>query len=88
MIYVVTWVFTTIVSVPCPDFKPDAYGRWSQTHCAVFHGQRVDTPMKKEIATKEEAEKFVAEAPIQSELEKLMNRGAHDFKIEQVEPSK
>ena len=37
MKYIVYWVLTTLISVPCPDAGADEYGATSFSSCAALH---------------------------------------------------
>lgn len=62
--WLVIWTLTMTVPAECPDFKPDPYtGRYPMTHCLVYHTKTVTKDMSKSFETKEEAEKFISDAP-------------------------
>ena len=60
--WVVTWKIGTWVSEPCPDFKPDKFGRWPATMCAVAHGRIEQSEMSRRFDDEQEAKAFAKEA--------------------------
>ena len=64
MKYIVVWTIIVWVATGCPDYKPDPYtGQYPSTHCLVNHGKFEEKKMEKEFSTKEEALKFIEDAP-------------------------
>lgn len=62
--WLVVWSVVVTVPTGCPDYKPDPYtGEYPSTRCAVYHCEQKTNHMEKWFATKEEAEKFIENAP-------------------------
>lgn len=82
--FIVTWILNSCYSIPCPDNKPDDYGRMPTAMCDVNH-MKCDKIIKEKVfTTREEAEKFVANAETPGIVHSI--RGwVTDFKIEEKE---
>lgn len=56
--YIITWTISVWVSEPCPDSKPDQFGRQQLASCGVLHGRLQNTRKCKEFTDKKEFEEF------------------------------
>ena len=62
--WIVMWTLLVTVPTECPDFEPDPYtGEYPMVHCLVYHTKTIERKMEKRFDSKEEAEKFIADAP-------------------------
>lgn len=59
--FVVSWNFSHSVADPCPDRKPDQYGRMPTISCAVYHSHTETETRYKEFTDEKEARKFIKE---------------------------
>jgi len=76
--FLVTWEYSTWEPMPCPDIlKMNPYSGqsyYSMAGCLVNHGRYVSHDMSKVFETKEEAQKFIDNAP----------SGAKSFEIKEL----
>lgn len=67
MEYVITWVFISLVSAPCPDYnRKDQFGRQATMYggnvsCAVMHLRQDSVHYEKRFENNAEAKEFLKE---------------------------
>ncbi len=83
--YIVTWVLTSFISIPCPN-SIDEFGRKSIGVCAVYHVETIWEVRKKEFLFKDSALRFYKDSKEESKHSSYIMIGStmSDVKLDSV----